>query len=341
MVQSPTLSSTGPRADRGGGDAEPPPPEQVEPPPREQLEPLTYRPVRHVGRWVAVVGVILLAGMFAHTLIANPRYQWSVVWANLTTPNTLDALWITVELTVISMAIGVVLGTILAVMRLSPSPLVSSASWGYIWVFRGTPVIVQILFWNFLSALYPRLSFGIPFGPELFHGDANSLVTPFTAAVLGLGLNEAAYMAEIVRAGILSVGTGQTEASLALGLTRMQTMRRIVLPQAMRMIVPPTGNEMISMLKTSSLASVIAVTELLYSVQIVYSRTFEQIPLLLVAVIWYLVLTTVFSIGQYYIERHFARGTATVSTSSPWKVIRRSLTQTRLHVRPAAAEPVP
>lgn len=326
MAQSPTLSSTGRRAEsRGGGG---------EPPPEEQPEPLTYRPVRHVGRWVAVAIVLLLGAMLVNTLVTNPRYQWSVVWANLATSNTLDALWITIELTVISMAIGVALGTVLAVMRLSPSPLVSSASGGYVWVFRGTPVIVQILFWNFLSALYPRLSVGIPFGPELFHGDANILVTPFTAAILGLGLNEAAYMAEIVRAGILSVGDGQTQASMALGLTRMQTMRRIILPQAMRMIVPPTGNEMISMLKTSSLASVIAVTELLYSVQIVYSRTFQQIPLLLVAVLWYLVLTTVFSIGQYYIERHFARGTtAETPTSSPWRVIRRSLRQTHAHVR--------
>ena len=322
-----TLSSTGPRADPGSadGDAERPPPDEP--------EELVYRPVRHVGRWVAIGVVLVLGAMFINTLVSNPRYQWSVVWANLTTQTTLDALWITVELTVISMAIGVVLGTILAVTRLSPSPLVSSASWGYIWVFRGTPVIVQILFWNFLSALYPRLSVGLPFGPELLHGDANRLVTPFTAAILGLGLNEAAYMAEIVRAGIMSVGAGQSEAALALGLTRMQAMRRIVLPQAMRMIVPPTGNEMISMLKTSSLASVIAVTELLYSVQIVYSRTFQQIPLLLVAVLWYLVLTTVFSIGQYYIERHFARGASETRATSPWRSVRRSLTQVHAHLQ--------
>ena len=297
-----------------------------------RFEPLAYRPVRHVGRWVGAAALAVLGAMLVNTLVSNPRYQWDVVWANFTTATTLEALWATVQLTVLSMAVGAVLGTLLAVMRLSPSPLVSSASWTYVWVFRGTPVIVQILFWNFVSALYPQLSLGVPFGPELLHGDANQLISPFTAAVLGLGLNEAAYMAEIVRAGLLSVGSGQTDASLALGLTRMQGLRRVVLPQAMRVIVPPTGNEMISMLKTSSLASVIAVTELLYSVQIVYSRTFEQVPLLLVAVIWYLVLTTLLSIGQYYIERHFARGSAETGTSSPWKVLRRSVSQG--HVRP-------
>lgn len=327
MARSATLLSTGPKAEAPGGGQEPPPPGRP--------EPLTFRPVRHVGRWVAVAAVSVLAAMFINTLATNPRYEWGVVWANLTTATTLRALWTTIELTVISMAIGVVLGTALAVMRLSPSPLVSSASWVYIWAFRGTPVIVQILFWNFVSALYPRLSLGIPFGPELLNANANVLISPFTAAILGLGLNEAAYMAEIVRAGILSVGAGQTDASLALGLTRMQAMRRVVLPQAMRVIIPPTGNEMISMLKTSSLASVIAVTELLYSVQIVYSRTFQQIPLLLVAVLWYLVLTTLLSIGQYYIERHFARGTAPPQTASPWNIIRRSLTQTQMHVQPA------
>ena len=279
---------------------------------------------------MAVVGV--LVAMLVHTLLTNPRFQWGVVAQNFTTHNTLLGLWVTIELTLVSMGIGVVLGTVLAVMRLSPNPLVSSASWGYIWIFRGTPVIVQILFWNFIAALYPTLSFGLPFGPTLAHGDANQIVTPFVAAILGLGLNEAAYMAEIVRAGILSVDQGQGEAAQALGLTRMQTMRHVVLPQAMRMIVPPTGNEIISMLKTSSLASVIAVTELLYSVQIVYSRTFEQIPLLIVAVIWYLMVTTVLNVAQFYVERHFARGAAGGLPPTPMQRLRRALLST--HVVP-------
>jgi polar amino acid transport system permease protein len=194
-------------------------------------------------------------------------------------------------------------------MRLSPNPLVAGASGFYIWFFRGTPVLVQILFWSFISALYPKISLGIPFGgPEFVHANANTLITPFLAAILALGLNEAAYMAEIVRAGIISVDEGQNDAASALGMTRLQTMRRIVLPQAMRVIIPPTGNETISMLKTTSLVSVIAYPELLYSAQLIYAVNYLQIPLLLTASIWYLVVTTILSIGQYYIERHYGRG---------------------------------
>jgi len=201
---------------------------------------------------------------------------------------------------------------------LSPNPLVSTASWFYIWLFRGTPVLVQLLFWQFISALYPTLSFGIPFGPEFVHGDANHLITPFTAAILGLGLNEGAYMAEIVRAGIISVDEGQTDAAQALGMSRLQTMRRIVLPQAMRVIIPPTGNETISMLKTSSLVSVIAYPELLYSAQLIYAVNYLQIPLLLTASIWYLAVTSVLSVGQYYVERHFRRGHSSRQPPDSW-----------------------
>ena len=265
-------------------------------------------PVRHPGRWVAALVVAVLAAMLVHTLFTNPRYEWSVVWQYFGTHQVLLGLWKTIELTVVAMVVGIALGVVLAVGRLSVNPLVAGASWLYVWFFRGTPVLVQLLFWFFISALYPRLSLGIPFGPEFVHGSANSLITPFVAAILGLGLNEAAYMAEVVRAGLLSVDPGQTEAAHALGLTRLQTMRRIVLPQAMRVIIPPTGNETISMLKTTSLVSVIALPELLYTVQTVYSRTFQQIPLLLVASLWYLAVTTVLTIGQFYVERHFGRG---------------------------------
>src|SRR3989440_4243630 len=213
------------------------------------------------------------------------------------------------------MAIGVILGVVLAVMRLSPNPLVSGSSWLYIWFFRGTPVLVQLLFWYNVAALYPhQLSLGLPWIPfvglphQFVHINPNTAITPLSAAILGLGLNEAAYMAEIVRAGILSVDEGQTEAAQALGLTRLQTMRRIVLPQAMRVILPPTGNETISTLKNTSLVSVIAVTELLYSAQQIYDVNFKTIPLLIVASIWYLVMTSVAYVGQYFIERRFGRG---------------------------------
>ena len=250
-----------------------------------------------------------LAVVVVHSVATNPRFGWSTVGHYLFSSRILHGLLVTLELTAVSMVIGIVLGVVLAVMRLSKNPLVSGGSWTYIWFFRGTPVLVQILFWSFISALYPRISLGIPFGgPEFLHADANTLITPFLAAILALGLNEAAYMAEIVRAGIISVDEGQTDAASALGLTRLQTMRRIVLPQAMRVIIPPTGNETISMLKTSSLVSVIAYPELLYSAQLIYAVNYRQIPLLLTASIWYLAVTSVLSIGQYYVERHFGRG---------------------------------
>ncbi len=252
--------------------------------------------------------VLFLAVAVIGSMATNNRFEWSVVRHYLTSSQILHGLEVTLELTAISMAIGILLGILLAVMRLSPNPLVAGTSWLYIWFFRGTPVFVQILFWNFIAAIYPTIGIGLPLGgPQLAHLNLTTLITPFVAGVLALGLNEGAYMAEIVRAGIISVDEGQAEAAHALGMTRLLTMRRIVLPQAMRVIVPPTGNETISMLKTSSLVSAIAVTELLYSAQIIYARTYQTIPLLITVSIWYLVCTTVLSIGQYYVERHYAR----------------------------------
>jgi polar amino acid transport system permease protein len=267
--------------------------------------------------------VLLVVAVVVNSMATNSRFQWSIVRHYLFSPRILRGLELTLELTVVAMAIGIVLGVVLAVMRLSPNPLVSSASWVYIWIFRGTPVFVQILFWYNITALYPRLGLGIPFGGPVFvHVNANTLITPFVAGILALGLNEAAYMAEIVRAGILSVDEGQTEAAYALGMTRLKTLRRIVLPQAMRVIVPPTGNETISMLKTSSLVSAIAVTELLYSAQLIYSVNYRTIQLLIVASIWYLVVTTVLSIGQYYVERRFRRGSSRSLPPTPFQRLR-------------------
>ena len=265
-----------------------------------------------MGRWIAAAIVLFLAAVIIYSMATNSRFEWDVVGHYLFNARVLRGVRTTLELTVLSMAIGIVLGVILAVMRLSPNPLVAGASWVYIWFFRGTPVLLQILFWGIgISALYPKISIGIPFGgPVIASGNANHLITIFVAGVLGLGLNEGAYMAEIVRAGIISVDEGQHEAAASLGMTRLQTMRRIVLPQAMRVIIPPTGNETISMLKTSSLVSTIALADLLYSVQLIYSVNFKTIPLLIVAALWYLFFTTLLSIGQYYIERYYARGAA-------------------------------
>ena len=283
-------------------------------------------PVRHPGRWVAAVVVLVLIAMFVHSLVTNPRFEWGVIGQYFLSRRVLEGLEITILLTVVCMAIGIVLGVLLAVMRLSANPLLSGASWVYIWFFRGTPVLVQLLFWYNLGALYPRMSLGVPFfGPSFVHANANSLITALTAAILGLGLNEGAYMAEIVRAGILSVEHGQVEAAQALGMTRALTMCRIILPQAMRVIIPPTGNETISMLKTSSLASVITVTELLYAVQLIYSVNFKTIPLLIVASLWYLIATSVLTVGQYYIERYYARGSVRELPPTPWHRIRKRL----------------
>ncbi len=266
--------------------------------------------VRRPGRLVAGLLVIVLGAALIKSVATNPRFGWGTVGEYLFSGPVLDGLVKTIELTALSMVIGILIGVVLAVMRLSPNPLVVAASGFYIWLFRGTPVLVQLLFWAFIAALYPVIALGVPFGPSLFSFEANSLITPFVAALLGLGLNEGAYMSEIVRAGLLSVDEGQEEAAKALGMRRMQTVRRIILPQAMRVIIPPTGNETIGMLKTTSLVSVLAFTELLYTVQLIYATNYKQIPLLIVASIWYLVLTTILSIAQYFIERHYGRGTA-------------------------------
>jgi polar amino acid transport system permease protein len=284
-------------------------------------------PVRHPGRWVATAIVLFLAVGLANSMASNKRFEWGIVGHWFFSRRILDGLVVTIELTATSMAIGIALGILLAVMRLSPNPLVSGVSWLYIWIFRGTPVLVQILFWYNIAALYPRFSLGIPFGPSFAHFTAASIITPFVAGMLALGLNEGAYMAEIVRAGIISVPEGQTHAAQSLGMTRLLTMRRIVLPQAMRVIVPPTGNETISMLKTTSLVSVIALPhpELLYAAQLIYSVNYRTIQLLIVASVWYLIVTTVLTIGQYYLERRFGRGATRDLPDTPLQRFRRSV----------------
>ena len=274
---------------------------------------------KHPGRWLAAAVIVVIAGLLARSVMTNPNFGWDVVGLYLRDVSIGRGILVTLGLTAISMAIGIVLGVVFAVMRLSVNPVVRSAAFAYVNFFRGTPVLVQLLFWFNLAALYPVITLGIP-GVEL---DANQLITPMTAAILGLGLNQGAYMSEIVRAGILSVDHGQTEAAEALGITRMQTMRRVVLPQAMRVIIPPTGNETIGMLKTTALVSVISVPELLYSAQIIYARTFETVPLLIVASLWYLLITSILTIGQYYLERRFARGNQRNLPPTPLQQLRR------------------
>ncbi|MFC3073000.1 amino acid ABC transporter permease [Shinella pollutisoli] len=264
-------------------------------------------PLRHRGRWIfAALLTLLFAGLLT-SMVTNPRFQWPVVYRYLFDSAILDGLAMTIWLTVAAMAIGVVLGTVVALMRISKNPVLGAVASGYLWAFRGTPLLVQLIFWYNLSALYPKITLGFPFGPSLGSFDANTYITVYVAALLGLGLNEGAYMSEIVRSGLNSVPPGQREAAEALGMPGHRVMTRIILPQAMRVIIPPTGNQLIGMLKTTSLVSVIAMQELLYSAQLIYTVNFQTIPLLIVASIWYLVLTTVLSIGQHFLERHFGK----------------------------------
>jgi polar amino acid transport system permease protein len=265
-------------------------------------------PDRHPGRWIASAVVLVLGAQLVHMLVTNPNFEWDIVLRYLNAESIIRGLGTTLLLTVIAMSVGIALGVVLAVGRLSHNPLVKTMSGLYVWFFRGTPALVQLIFWFNLSALVPQISLGIPFGPRLATWETNSLITPLLAAILGLGLNEAAYMAEIIRGGLMSVDPGQTEAAQALGMTRTRTLRKIVLPQAMRFIVPPTGSQVINMVKATSLVSVIAMADMLYTVQAIYNRTFETIPLLIVACIWYLAVTSVLYFGQSFIERHYARG---------------------------------
>ncbi|RVU18956.1 amino acid ABC transporter permease [Streptomyces antnestii] len=286
-------------------------------------------PVRRPGRWAASAVMAFLLVFLLQGWAANPRMQWATVGDHLFAPVVLEGLGTTLWLTAASMAIGILGGVVLAVLRMSDNPLLTRLSWLYIWVFRGTPLLVQLLFWYFLAAVVPHVGLGVPWGPTFVEFDTNRLVTQTSAALLGLGLHEAAYMAEIVRSGITSVDDGQSEASHALGMTRRQTLRRIVLPQALRIIIPPTGNQVISMLKTTSLVSVIAVPELLTSIQAIYSRNFQQIPLLTVACAWYLLAVSVLSVGQYYLERRYGRGSSRDLPPTPLQRVRGSLATRR------------
>ncbi len=263
----------------------------------------TAVPVRHWGRWVgallAVVALALIVQAFAR---ADIKYDTTKHYFTFDT--IIRGAERTLLISVLAQAVGVVLGVLVAVMRQSGNPVTAGVGWLYVWFFRGTPVLLQLLIWYNLALIFPTLSFfGI--GGSV---STSSVMTPFVAALLGLGINEGAYMAEIVRAGIGAVDHGQTEAAQALGMTRGLLLRRVVLPQAMRVIVPPTGNEFINMLKTSSLASIVQYQELIFASDAIASRNLQYVELYFSAALWYLLLTSVFSVGQYYLERRFARG---------------------------------
>ena len=265
-------------------------------------------PIRHYGRWVSAVLVLAVVGWVVKLFAMSPNISWPTVWHYLASPDILQGLKLTIIYTFVSMALAVVIGVIVATMRLSSNPVLRVVSWFYIWLFRGTPLLIQIIFWFNLALVLPTISIGFSHTSWYFAETTNTIITTSVAAVLALGLNEGAYMAEIVRAGILVVDPGQSEAGLALGMKRSLVFRMLVLPQAMRAIIPPTGNELIGLLKSTSLVSVIAAQELLTKAELIYSRNLLTIELLIVAAIWYLVVTSLLTWGQYYVERYYARG---------------------------------
>ncbi|PVW06715.1 amino acid ABC transporter permease [Microbacterium sp. Gd 4-13] len=265
---------------------------------------------RRFHPWRLVVGVLLALALLqlGAFLVTNPRFEWSVVGTYLFDPTVLLGLTVSIFLTVVAMLLGSALGTLLAAGQLTEFAPLRWASIAFVAVFRGVPPLVQLIFWYNLAYLLPRIAVGVPFGPELFSWPTNDIITPLTAAIIGLSLHEAAYMAEIVRAGILSVDQGQRDAAKAMGFSRWHTFSRVVLPQAMRVIIPPAGSQVIALLKGTSLVSVIAMGDLLHSVQVIYNRTYEVVPMLLVAVIWYLVVVTLLTMLQRRVEQRFSRG---------------------------------
>ncbi|WP_244452074.1 amino acid ABC transporter permease [Streptomyces seoulensis] len=302
-------------------------------PPSDDTELPRIVPRRHLGRWIAAAFALLVLAMVLNSVVRNDAFQWQVVGQYFTTAAVLDGLLLTLWLTAAVMVLAFLLGTGIAVLRLSANPVLRTLSWGYVWIFRSTPLLVQLLFWFNIGALYPTLGIGIPFGPEFVSVRTVNLLGPTLTALIGLTLHETAYAAEVVRGGILSVDAGQTEAAQALGLGRWRTLRRIVVPQAMRSIVPTAGNMLIGTLKGTSIVSVLAVHDLLFSVQLIYNRTYQVIPLLLVATVWYIAVTSVLSVGQYHVERYYGRGAARslpptpLARLGPWLTVLRARTR--------------
>jgi len=292
----------------------------------ERVPPETVKavPVRHPGRWVATVVIAILVAMFVHMLVTNDAFQWGFMFDNMFRPPVIEGVRTALLVTILAMILGVALGIVVAVMRLSPNPILSSAAWVYTWFFRAVPRVVLLVLFGNLGILYSRYELGLPFDRQIAHLigidlharffglDARQVVTGFMAGLLGLALSEAAYMAEIVRAGIQAVDPGQQEAAQACGMSRGLTLRRIILPQAMRVIVPPTGNETIAMLKDTALLAFVPVTnELFLQLQGIGARTFQVFPMLVAACLWYLAMTSVLMVGQYFLERYFGRGFGT------------------------------
>lgn len=279
----------------------------------------------HPWRWVVSAIALVLLAQFIHGLATNPGWDWSTFAKYFTAKSVLSALKVTLELTLWGTALGFLIGTALAIARLSNNPVLRVISWVYIWAFRSIPLIVQLLFWFNIAYLYQTLSLGIPFGPSFLTFEVNGVISGFTAAVIGLALHQAAYAAEIIRAGYISVDPGQLEAAAALGIPRVRQFRTVIAPQAMRSILPNATNEVISLFKGTSIVSVMAIAELFYQVQVIYGRSGRVVPLLMVATVWYIVLTTILSVVQFYIERHYATGAHRTPPPTPAQQVWRRL----------------
>ncbi|WP_089298880.1 amino acid ABC transporter permease [Actinoplanes regularis] len=287
-------------------------------------EETTVVPARHPWRWAGTGLVLVLLAQFAHGLTTNPGWDWPTFAGYFLEESVLRALLLTIELTVAGALLGFLGGIPLAAMRLSRNPVLAAVSWTYIWVFRSVPLLVQLLFWANLGYLYDRLQIGVPFGPG-WSFSTTSLISSFGAALLGLALHEAAFAGEIIRSGLLSVDQGQHEAAAALGLPRRRQFFRIVLPQAMRAILPNAANLLVNLLKSTSIVYVLAIGELFYQVQVVYGRNGRVVPLLMVATVWYVILTALLSVLQYYVERYFARGALRTLPPTPFQRLRAAI----------------
>ncbi|GGZ80500.1 putative amino acid ABC transporter, permease protein [Streptomyces subrutilus] len=295
-------------------------------------------PLRRPGRWTAAAIVLVLVSQAANGLLTNPFYQWDRFAYWFVRPVILEGLLITLQVAAYSAALGLAGGVLLALGRLSGNPVLRSVSWTYVWLFRSVPLIVVLLFLYNLSALYPTLSIGVPFGPAFFTFDESRLATDIVVAVVGLSLAEAAYAAEIVRAGVLSVDQGQHEAAAALGLPRRYQFARIVFPQALRSIVPSYVNQLIGLLKATSLVFYVSLLDLFGSVQSMASTyPGDVVPLLLVATVWYVILTSVVSVVQYYVERYYARGALRTLPPTPVQRARAGLRDLRARARKETA----
>ncbi|MEU0985140.1 amino acid ABC transporter permease [Streptomyces sp. NPDC005953] len=297
-------------------------PDDTPPPPTTPPEAIKAIPVRHYGRYITAFIAIALFALIVNAF-SQGKINWGAIPDYFFDDRILDGVWKTLVLTFLSMLIGIVGGILLAVMRLSKNPVTSSIAWFYIWFFRGTPVLVQLFVWFNLGLVFETINLGF------YKDEWSQFMTPMLTALLGLGLNEAAYMAEICRAGLLSVDEGQTEASHALGMSQSKTLRRVVIPQAMRVIVPPTGNEVINMLKTTSLVAAVQFTELFRQAQNIGQSSGAPVEMYFLAAAWYLVMTSILSVGQYYLERHYARGSSRSLPPTPFQKIKSTVFSVR------------